>query len=174
MAPEGDNSEEDEVGEREELAPALNKVLSEVGEDDELTRLRLPLEASAISMFPDAPSSTLISCPEALALLTSTPGALVAPGSFSMPSAACSSVLFDQSVLLSPVASPAPVCAFAAAAVATATATAAAAAADVDPEIFRGGRIVGPTNVHCTALRSQFLQGTPLSTSHLIFLNVIL
>lgn len=43
---------------------------------------------------------------------------------------------------------PAPDCALAAAAVATACLTAAAAAADVEPEILRGGRIVGPTRVH--------------------------
>lgn len=59
--------------------------------------------------------------------------------------------------------------ALAAAAAAMAMATAAAAAAEEEPDVARGGRIVGPTNVHWTAFFSQFLQGWHLSTSHLIF-----
>jgi hypothetical protein len=65
------------------VAPAVNKARSEVGEDDEPIRLLFDLGTPSPALV-DASSSTRISCPDALALLTSNPGGLVPPVSCPM------------------------------------------------------------------------------------------
>ena len=136
------------------VAPALNSARKDVGEEDELKRPRLTFESSDV----DGSSSGRMSWPEALALRTSNPGILTSPGPCSVLGSHGWGDSVDQAMLQSLVCSssapcaPTPCagaeCALAAAAVATATATAALAAAEDDPEMFRGGRIEGPTRVH--------------------------
>jgi len=62
------------------MAPALNSVRNEVGEDDELIRLLFALGPPSAEQI-DMSSSTRMSCPEALALLASIPGGLILPES---------------------------------------------------------------------------------------------
>lgn len=62
---------------RASAAPAAKRVLKDVGDDDELRRLRLRLELSGVSVLPPAGSSTRMSCPDTLALLANRPCGLV-------------------------------------------------------------------------------------------------